>query len=423
MSRIEQLLTEIEASAHQLITQGAEFGPLVGSQYRLPARAEWWTWKELDALQSAHEGAMAREEALGRWWGRVKERRAAMLDDVFTFQRLNVPANVRREALALDPEQARQVMAEERNFRHPTLALAGDTLFEALCRLVAVSRVELQPGQQRVASRSVSDVDGILACLDGRKGHGVTLAGGVLVGQVSARHRCLSVEGPLAPLLHQMAGATVVSFTARKGDAALRDFLTAYHGFVREALLASVTIGVSVSVDGLTLESRPVEGLAYALQNTEQVSIYQLEGDLLCPKRAFLPRGLRTTLPEDATHREGLVDAVIVRAGSSTGDCFDEILLHAVQRHAHELEPLVEPAPAPLTPEEERELMAMAQARHPTLAEHVCVEENGRYRVTRHDLCHPIHILDTDDLVFALRLALAHHVDNPMRLGLTARAL
>lgn len=417
----QQLLSHIEATASQLTTVGAQFGALVGSRYRLPEKPELWTQSQLLGLRQTHEAAIERSPELARWWERVLEQRAAVFNDYFLFTRCPIPEHVRREALALDPSGMRPLLAQDRDFSHPGLALAGADLFEALCDLVAVSSVELGLSTQRVVACSLSAPNQVMTELQQRgAGHGVQLNGGMVVGQITPLRRCLSIDGGLAGVLETLAGARQISFTASQGDDKLRTFLEAYAQYAREALLANVTIGITTSVGGVTLQSQPLEGLPFEPDIQGKRTLYYLRDGELAGSKALLPGG-RTTLPEDASHREALVDTVI-KMGASAADCpqIFGLLEWSLSMHRGAVRELVAAPEASLTAAEESELLALATTRHPAIAGHVTHLEEGGYRVTRHDICQPIHLADTLDLVFALRLALAHKVENPMSLNLRA---
>lgn len=253
-------------------------------------------------------------------------------------------------------------------------------------------------------------------------GHGVQFNGGVVVGQITPRRRCLAIDRRLGSVLEKLAGTPYISFTASQGDDKLRTFMDAYALYVREALLANVTIGITTSTDGVTLQSRPLEGLPFEPDIHGKTTLYHLQGEQFTASKALLMDG-RITLPEDASHREALVDTVI-REGASGANATQmfELLERCLTMHIGAVQELVAPPEASLTAAEEAELLELATTGHPSIGDHVTPLEDGGYRVTRHDLCQPIHLADTLDLIFALRLALAHRVENPMSLGIAVKS-
>lgn len=425
-SRCPSLLAAIEKTAPDTVTEGASFGPLVGSKYRLPRHPHRWTLAELAALRQAHRHGEERQPALGDWWDRVMARREGLFEDYFEVSRLGpLPPAVCREALAETPEIARHTLALVRDFSHPDLALAGHDLQEAWKRLGAVA--EPEPLRARAVRRvGFHGVHATMTALEAcAPEHGIELPGELQVFRMRGQRRQLAVGGRLGRTALQAGfGGQVLGFTSRRGDERLAELLEAYERFARLALLAQVTLGLTLGLDGVTIDSRPVEGVVVkevSGGSTGALLTWNDERGALERLRAHTFVGTRVTLPEDDRRREALVDAILHGACCEDGSVDASLLAvvaGALLEHSAAIAPLVDPADPVLSPAEEGELLALATKAYPELAEHVVPLSGGGYRVTRHGITTPIHLLDTEDLVFALRLALGHRERHPLRLGL-----
>ena len=122
-----------------------------------------------------------------------------------------------------------------------------------------------------------------------------------------------------------------------------------------------------------------------------------------------------TSLPEDANDRNALVEEVLAQWGSTL-----QAFPFSFECHIAFIAPLADPL-KPLSMDEKAVMLAHAKATYPVVEEHVRELEEGGYLVTRHDMISPVPLAVTDDVEFAIRLALAHEVSNPWRLGLKTR--
>lgn len=417
---IEQRLNQAVAKHELYATEGAAFGPLLGTSFTFPKKPEFWTLAELDALRSAQldraEG-QAREQ-LSRMWQRVLASRLTMLGEYYPLRQhpfIPTPEAVKAEFLALEPAIARPALAQAVDWSHHELALAGHDLYWALDALLAVAAT---PGKSLPSMPCRTDIP-----LDPSRvmempvGSACAWPLGVNVTHATKTHYAVELGG-LAPLHPDVQPDAGIWVTTQAGQGALQNFLAALRVFCQESLLARVMIGITTPGGCLSLDSRPLEGILVNRERPARMLALAREEHGVVGLRSVsvaVADARTTSLPEDANDRNALVEEVLAQWGSTL-----QAFPFSFECHIAFIAPLADPL-KPLSMDEKAVMLAHAKATYPVVEEHVRELEEGGYLVTRHDMISPVPLAVTDDVEFAIRLALAHEVSNPWRLGLKTR--
>lgn len=417
---IEQRLKQIFGKRQLYATEGAAFGPLLGSSFTFPKKPEFWTLAQLDAFRSVQLDRAKGEqrEQLAKMWLDVIASRLTLLGEDYPLRQhpfIKTPEAVKAEFLALEPAIARPALSKAVDWSRHELVIAGHDLYWALDALLAVSSCPGKPRPPVPYSKgiplmvsSVLEMPVAKACcwpLGVHVTHATKTQYAVELGSLAYCHPKANPDG-------------CVWVTTGAGREALDYFLSALLAFCRESLLSRVTIAMTTPGGSLSLDSRPVEGIIvtgdkpYSMLSLDRVD---REGRALKRVNVATVDALSTLLPEDATHREALVDEVLA-LWCNTLQAFP----FTFEVHSAFVTPLAE-RPVPLSHAEQEEMLALAKASHPVVEAHVQQRGDGSYLVTRHDLIAPVPIAITNDVEFAIGLAIAHEVANPWRLGLTTR--
>jgi hypothetical protein len=424
MNNYLQLRLNQACENHRLYaTEGAAFGPLLGTSFVFPKKPEFWTLAQLEAFRTAQLERVKGEgrEQLAKMWLKVIHSRQHMLGKDFSLRQhpfIKTPEGVKAEFLTLEPEIARPALSAAVSFSNPELALAGHDLYWALDALLQDSTCPNKPCRRSpIASWIPLDVSSLQALEVGESFRWP------LDIQVSRHSKTQFVVYP-GELVHthvDLQRDSEIWLTTKAGYASLERFLEALMGFYRESLLARMTIGITMpgSSVAVTLESRPIEGLIVeknaAFHNLMYLDM-EAEGANDLRRTTVAPcEGLRVAMLQDSSHRDALVERVL-GMWNETFRTFPFTFhehLWAVKRLAQ-----VEPA---LSSDDQATLLREAKAAFSVVDEHVQQRDDGRYVVTRHDMIRPIPLAISDDVEFAISLAIAHEEAHPWRLSLATR--
>lgn len=416
-------LNQANEKSNLYATEGAAFGPLLGTSYSFPKKPEFWTLAQLEAFRNAQldRAKGERREQLAKMWLNVLRPRQHMLGENYAIRQhpyIKTPEGVKAEFLSLEPEIARPALAAAVSFTQPELALAGHDLFWALDGLLKASTLPNKPCRSSaIASWIPLDVSSLQAL---EIGESFRWPLDIDVTRHS-KTQFVVLPGELVHTHVDLQRDTEIWLTTKPGYEALELFLEALMGFYRESLQARMTIGMTVpgSSCALTLESRPMEGLIVEKSaafhtlmhlDMEAVGINDLRRTTVAPCE-----GLRVAMLQDSSHRDALVKRVL-GMWNETFRTFPFTFhehLWVVKRLAQ-----VEP---PLSSDDRATLLREAKAAFSVVDEHVRQRDDGRYVVTRHDMVRPIPLVITDDVEFAISLAIAHEEAHPWRLSLATR--
>ena len=421
---LEQRLESILTNQHRYATEGAAFGRFVGAPISFPKYPEQWTLRQLDSLRSQHLSRVRgdSETELHHHWSRIMKARQTVLGASYALRVNNIRSpseDVKAEFLELEPSIARAALAEAVCFNHPDLALAGHDLYWACDTLVGASSLTgkmparcIFPPKKPLC---VSDIHE----LDIKTDNALAWPLGIKVIRVG-NAKYLIYPGELGDACQAFQGLSHFWVSGAAGVKALEAFLEALLSFYRQSLLARVTIGITLhDAYTLTMESHPIEGVICE----QKAHRYQLismrddgSGHRSLAYHDVLPLSFhRAALPVEDTHRKELVDHLLA-LWSDPYRSFPSLLYFDV--HLRFVAPLAAVAPA-LSACDKDKLLQLAARSYNVVASHVVKQEDGQYRVTRHDLVSPVTIAVTEDVEFAIGLALAHEVQHPMRLSLS----
>lgn len=406
-------------------TTGPAFGPLLGSEVLLPRRPERWSLKALAAFKQSQSKLVRyhTEEFERLWEGVYKARSHVFGDDYWLRRSEHLPSDLMRELerewLALEPEVARYAIAQARTGISVEAVLAGDQLYHACQALLKRAKgVDSLPK----CVRGISCVELELRNPEWpfkNDGDYVLLPFGIMI--VKAK-QSLYIRPQYCDWFPGMEAEWL---RIPSQHIAVAHFKEAVVDFVRELLKATATIGFTLEseVSDLDMNSKPIIGIVQNVLKPfgEKVSVVAVEQDTLCVRHAVVP-GCPKAMWKYSGAIERLADHVLDQwhqRPNVAGNDWERLAFINLSQHAYLVRPLV--ADDPWFSGDAKALLAYATEVNETVRDHVTVQD-GRYVVTRHELTSKLPLITTDDVTFAILLALAHHTDHKWSLGLVAGA-